>query len=138
MIADLIAKFSGNESFWQLGYYIEIAGLVSGLLAAIPGVIDYYFTVPPKSSAKKRGIKHALINVSHLILFFIALMIRKNEEVDLNVVISLEVAGVILIGIAGWLGGTLVYRNQIGVDPRYADAGKWKEVYFDDTKEPIK
>jgi nitrite reductase/ring-hydroxylating ferredoxin subunit len=27
----------------------------------------------------------------------------------------------------GWLGGTLVYRNQIGVDHRYADAGKWYE-----------
>jgi nitrite reductase/ring-hydroxylating ferredoxin subunit len=27
----------------------------------------------------------------------------------------------------GWLGGTLVFRNQIGVDHRYANAGKWKE-----------
>ena len=138
LIADLIATFSGNDSFRQLGYYLEIAGIVTGLLAAIPGVVDYYFTVPPKSSAKKRGLKHALLNVSHLILFFIALMIRRNEDADFSTVIGLEVAGVILIGIAGWLGGTLVYRNQIGVDPRYADAGKWKEAYFDDTKEPIK
>lgn len=138
LIADLIAKFSDNESFRQFGYYLEIVGIVSGLLAAIPGVIDYYFTVPPKSSAKKRGIKHALLNVSHLFLFFIALMIRRNEDADFNIVIVLEVTGVIIIGIAGWLGGTLVYRNQIGVDPRYADAGKWKEAYFDDTKEPIK
>ncbi len=29
--------------------------------------------------------------------------------------------------VAGWMGGTLVYRNQIGVDVRYADAGKWNE-----------
>jgi nitrite reductase/ring-hydroxylating ferredoxin subunit len=50
----------------------------------------------------------------------------------------LEAAGVILIFIAGWLGGTLVYRNQIGVDPRYAEAGKWKEAYFEETKEKIK
>jgi len=28
---------------------------------------------------------------------------------------------------AGFLGGTLVYRNQIGVDHRYANAGKWQE-----------
>jgi nitrite reductase/ring-hydroxylating ferredoxin subunit len=33
--------------------------------------------------------------------------------------------------IAGWMGGTLVHRNQIGVDIRYANAGKWKEVYVD-------
>ena len=31
---------------------------------------------------------------------------------------------------AGWLGGTLVYRNQIGVDHRYAGAGKWNEAYI--------
>jgi nitrite reductase/ring-hydroxylating ferredoxin subunit len=32
--------------------------------------------------------------------------------------------------IAGWMGGTLVHRNQIGVDIRYAGAGKWKEEYI--------
>jgi hypothetical protein len=56
LIAELIAKFSGNESFWQLGYYLEIAGIVSGLLAAIPGVIDYYFTVPPKVLQRKEEL----------------------------------------------------------------------------------
>jgi nitrite reductase/ring-hydroxylating ferredoxin subunit len=39
----------------------------------------------------------------------------------------LELAGFAMISVAGWLGGTLVIRNQIGVDHRYADAGKWKE-----------
>jgi nitrite reductase/ring-hydroxylating ferredoxin subunit len=33
--------------------------------------------------------------------------------------------------IAGWMGGTLVHRNQIGVDVRYANAGKWNEESFD-------
>ena len=39
----------------------------------------------------------------------------------------LEAAGVGLVTWGGWLGGTLVYRNQIGVDHRYANAGKWIE-----------
>src|SRR6185437_1320443 len=29
--------------------------------------------------------------------------------------------------VSGWLGGTLSYRNQIGVDHRYANAGKFRE-----------
>jgi hypothetical protein len=33
---------------------MEIAGVISGLIAAVPGTIDYFFTVPPKSSARKR------------------------------------------------------------------------------------
>lgn len=137
-VSDLIGEITDNNVFWQTGYYLVIAGIVMGLIAAIPGLIDYLFTVPPKSSAKKRGLKHALVNVSHLVLFFIAFLIRRNENPDTTLILILEAVGVILIFIAGWLGGTLVYRNQIGVDPRYAEAGKWREEYFDDTKEKIK
>lgn len=137
-ISDLMGKFSENNSFWQTGYYLEIAGIVMGLVAAVPGLIDFLFTVPPKSSAKKRGLKHALINVSHLVLFFIAFMIRRNEAANMNVVLILEAIGVVLISIAGYLGGTLVYRNQIGVDPRYAEAGKWKEEYYGAGNQKIK
>ena len=40
----------------------------------------------------------------------------------------MEAAGLGLMTYGGWMGGTLVYRNQIGVDHRYARAGKWKEA----------
>jgi nitrite reductase/ring-hydroxylating ferredoxin subunit len=39
----------------------------------------------------------------------------------------LSAVGVVVLGISGWLGGTLVYRNQIAVDHRYANAGKFRE-----------
>jgi nitrite reductase/ring-hydroxylating ferredoxin subunit len=32
-----------------------------------------------------------------------------------------------LLTVAGYMGGTLVTRNQISVDHRYARAGRWKE-----------
>jgi uncharacterized membrane protein/nitrite reductase/ring-hydroxylating ferredoxin subunit len=137
-VFDFIGKFSENKSLWQTGYYLEIAGIVMGLIAAVPGLIDYLFTVPPKSSAKARGLKHALVNVFHLLLFFIAFMIRRNEDANMNLVLIIEAVGVVLIFIAGWLGGTLVYRNQIGVDPRYARAGKWREEYYESGNEKIK
>ena len=35
-------------------------------------------------------------------------------------------AGALTFG--GWLGGTLVNRNFISVEHRYANAGKWKEI----------
>jgi nitrite reductase/ring-hydroxylating ferredoxin subunit len=46
-------------------------------------------------------------------------------------VLGAEGLGIILLSIAGWMGGTLVYRNQIGVDHRYANAGKWNESYIE-------
>jgi nitrite reductase/ring-hydroxylating ferredoxin subunit len=43
------------------------------------------------------------------------------------VVLALELAALGLLAAGGWMGGVLVSRNQISVDHRYADAGKWKE-----------
>ena len=53
------------------------------------------------------------------------------------ILIALEGAGWILLLFAGWMGGTLVYRNQIGVGPRYAEAGKWTEEYFSESEGEI-
>lgn len=124
---DVYSLVQGNVSWWVAGRYLEIAGIIAGLITAIPGAIDYLMTLPPNSSAKKRGTKHGLINVSMVIVFAIALSLRNNENVPAYTAVVLEGIGVILIGIAGWMGGTLVYRNQIGVYNRYANSGKWNE-----------
>jgi hypothetical protein len=41
----------------------------TALAAAVPGVIDYLFSVPPKSSARTRATDHMIANVSALALF---------------------------------------------------------------------
>ena len=129
LLFDILAKTYSPE-FLFTAYNLEIAALISAGLAAIPGLIDYLYTVPPKSTAKKRGTKHALTNISVIIFYAAALIYRTDNEVpNIIILIALEGAGWILLLFAGWMGGTLVYRNQIGVDPRYADAGKWNEVY---------
>ena len=67
-----------------------------------------------------------------MLLLFIGAFFFRGYEISLTI-IAIEAFGVILMSIAGWMGGTLVHRNQIGVDPRYANAGKWKESYFNQT-----
>lgn len=129
LLFDILAKTYSPE-FLFTAYNLEIAALIAAGIAAIPGLIDLVYTVPPNSTAKKRGIKHALTNVAVILFFVAALIYRADNEVpNLIILIALEGTGWILLLIAGWMGGTLVYRNQIGVDPRYADAGKWKEEY---------
>lgn len=126
---DVLGLVYSRDDFYSTAMYLEIAGISFALLAAIPGIIDYIFVVPPKSSGKKRAAKHGLINITMVIIFSVALFLRQKEGTSILVIIFLEAAGIILLSIAGWLGGTLVYRNQIGVDIRYADAGKWKEEH---------
>jgi uncharacterized membrane protein/nitrite reductase/ring-hydroxylating ferredoxin subunit len=134
---DLAGVARDNLTFTKTAFNLEIAGILFALLAAIPGIIDFVFVVPPKSSGKKRAAKHGLINVTVVIIFAIAWFYRQGDNAKSPVFIGLEILGSGLLVLAGWMGGTLVYRNQIGVDPRYAGAGKWKEEYIDKEDEAI-
>jgi nitrite reductase/ring-hydroxylating ferredoxin subunit/uncharacterized membrane protein len=131
LIFHLLGWSMNNSDFLKTAYYLNIAGILFALLAAIPGFIDFLYTVPPKSSGKKRAAKHGITNVIMLVCFIIAFFYRRDETANHFFLVLLEIIGVSLMIIAGWMGGTLVYRNQIGVDIRYANAGKWTETSVD-------
>jgi len=124
MLSDSVVLRSG---FSVTAYYMSIAGMIGAVAAAVAGFIDYLYTVPPESSAKGRATKHGLLNTTTLILFFIAWLLKRGDNSSYYLITGLELVGFVIMCYSGWLGGTLVYRNQIGVDPRYAFAGKWKE-----------
>lgn len=131
LLFDIWGEAASNPELHRVAWYLDIAGVCFALIAAIPGIIDYIYTVPPKSSGKKRAAQHGIINVTNVLLFLFVWFYRQNENASPVLVIVLEAIGFILLSIAGWLGGTLVYRNLIGVDMRYAGAGKWKELSID-------
>lgn len=133
-IFDAIGLFGNKPDLIQVGMYLNLAAIIGAVLAAIPGIIDFIYTVPPASSAKKRAGKHGLINSLVLVNFIIVYILR--DEFKLFHLL-LELAGLVLTLFAGWMGGTLVYRNQIGVDIRYADAGKWNETYIKPDQKPV-
>lgn len=137
LLFDAIGYLADKPSLWQTGYYLQIAGVGFALLAAVPGIVDYIYTVPPKSSAKKRASIHGLLNVSNVVLHLGIWFYRRGDGAMPEWVLLFEVLGMVLLMIAGWMGGTLVYRNQIGVDQRYANAGKWNEAYLDEKESPL-
>jgi uncharacterized membrane protein/nitrite reductase/ring-hydroxylating ferredoxin subunit len=137
-IFDLIGVAADRGEFTTAAFYMAIAGCVGALFAAVAGALDWYSVVPPNSSGKKRGITHGLLNTTVLVLFIVALTRRGNASAAPdNVTLLIEVIAVAILGYSGWLGGTLVYRNQIGVDHRYANAGKWKERTLDSFDRPV-
>ncbi len=129
-VFDILFIITLNQAFHAVGYYLGIAGCIMAVAAAIPGAIDYFATVPPNSSGKKRAATHGLLNTLILILFFVAWLLKTGSESADWLILILEAIGFILLFFTGWMGATLVYRNQIGVNPRYANAGKWKEEYI--------
>ena len=120
-----------NQDLITVSRHLVPAGIAAGLIAAVPGVIDYLQRVPPYSSGRSRAAKHGLLNVSALALFAGGWMLGRRRG---SVVAPLlfQGMGTAALSVAGWMGGTLVYRNQIGVDHRYAGAGKWQEAVRDD------
>jgi nitrite reductase/ring-hydroxylating ferredoxin subunit len=68
------------------------------------------------------------VNLTTLVLFAIAWWIRGSADAQPGIpVIVFEAIGLVTLSFGGWLGGTLVNRNFIGPEHRYAGAGKWKE-----------
>lgn len=126
---DAAGRLGDWPTVWATGAYLSAAAVASGLVAAVPGLVDYFTIVPPYSSAKRRATFHLVVNVTALTLFAAGWLFRDGDSLRAGAgTLLLESAGVGLIGYGGWLGGTLVYRNQIGVDHRYTHAGKWAEV----------
>ncbi|MCR4340422.1 MAG: Rieske 2Fe-2S domain-containing protein [Gemmatimonadaceae bacterium] len=128
LLFDLAGVWLDRPGLWTTGAYLIVAGVIAGLIAAVPGIIDYRYTVPPNSTGKKRATRHALLNVLALILFTAARWLRGDVDVEPDtLILGIEGLGALALITAGWMGGTLVNRNQVGVDHRYANAGKWQD-----------
>ena len=127
-VFDIAGWLRDMPAWWTTGSHLGVAGIVTALLAAAPGLIDYLYTVPPESSAKTRATRHMLANLGAVTLFALAWWIRGGAATRPDVIVlGLEVLGLGLLGAGGYMGGTLVTRNMISVDHRYAKAGKWRE-----------
>lgn len=120
--------FLDGSALWLIGGWLVAAGVATGLVAAVPGLIDYFFTVPPNSSAKHRATRHGLATFGAVALFAIAWLLRGGPaEPPTTTTLAIQAAGAVLLAVGGWLGGTLVSRNMISVDHRHARAGRWRE-----------
>src|SRR5438093_8355675 len=120
---DAWGRLTGRRGLFRTASDMNTLGLATAMLAAVPGLVDYVFAVPPKSSGKKRATDHMFANLSALSLFALARAgRRRGNHAPPAWSIAAELAGMGLMTVAGWLGGTLVYRNQIAVDHRYANA----------------
>lgn len=130
LLFDILTIANDNPSLQQTAHYLNIGAIATALLAAVPGIIDFIYTVPPNSSGKKRGAKHGILNITIVALFALALYWRGDWAAKSTTILIIEIIGIILLGFAGWMGGTLMTRNYIGIDLRYAESGKWKEEYI--------
>jgi nitrite reductase/ring-hydroxylating ferredoxin subunit/uncharacterized membrane protein len=125
---DIVGFMTNSPAMWTTGAHLSVVGVATGVVAAIPGTIDFIFTVPPDSSGRRRAIKHMSLMIFAMVTFAFTRWIRGDAANPPDILLlALEGTGVLALMIGGWHGGTLVSRNQVSVDHRYANAGKWNE-----------
>ena len=94
---------------------LTYTGIATALVAAVPGIVDYFGTVPPQSSARRSATRHALCNLSGVACFALAAVTRRRDGYASNRGIAMATIGTGLLSIGGWLGGKLVYQERVGV-----------------------
>ena len=116
VLFDCIHLGSGNGLWAQIAYYLIAVGVLGGLLAALFGTIDW-LAIPAGTRAKRIGSLHGAINVAVMALFALSWWLRRADPTKpglLPIVLGIVALG--LAGVAGWLGGELIYRLSVGVD----------------------
>src|SRR6476469_1538948 len=89
LLFDSLRIIKDDIAFGVTGQYLHSAGIIAAVCAAVPGIIDYTYTVPPKSSAKKRAAIHGIVNTSVLVIFCLALYFKHRENFPPLIVIAL-------------------------------------------------
>lgn len=116
LIFDLIGRIAGSPNLHAAAYYMIAAGVISGLVAAVFGFIDF-LSIPSGTRAKRIGRLHGIGNVVVVVLFAASWFLRRdNPGAPETLAIALSVAAAALSGVTGWLGGELVDRLGVGVD----------------------
>jgi uncharacterized membrane protein len=115
VVFDSIHLANGNATMATVAYWMIVAGLVGGFVAAPFGWIDW-FAIPSGTRAKAVGIAHAVTNTIVLGLFIGSWFLRREMPESPTFTASiLSYSGAALAVLGGWLGGELVGRLGVGV-----------------------
>ena len=117
LIFDIIHLATGVGYWSEIAYWMIAAGLIGGLVAAPFGLIDW-LGIPAGSRAKRIGAWHGGGNLIVVLLYAASWWFRRSApQSPMMVAYVLSFAGGLIALVTGWLGGELVDRLAVGVDP---------------------
>ena len=121
LVADLLYLWRGNWHWPLIAFYALLAGCLGAIAAAVFGIIDWLAI--KDREVKKVANWHARLNILALLLFAASWYLRTNRGSEmvnrsLTIPIALSVVGVIVVTISGWLGGELVFKYGVAVNPQ--------------------
>jgi uncharacterized membrane protein len=114
LVCDVVHALSGSAIWQTVATFCVAGGIVGALLAAVPGLIDYFSI--DEAEMRRIANLHLTVNLAAVAIFAINLWLRFRLPVESNVPLGLSVVGVLAIGFGGWLGGEMVYVKGMAVE----------------------
>jgi uncharacterized membrane protein len=105
-----------DDPFWaRASLYLVAAGVITGLVAAVLGLVDFLTIQRVRSVAA--GWLHFLGNLVAVGLSAVSWLLRANnvEGAVMPVGLALSAVVALLLLVTGWLGGELAFRYKVGV-----------------------
>ena len=116
-IFDIIYLATGSARIADAAFWMLSAGIISGLVAAPFGLVDW-LAIPSGTRAKMIGALHGGGNVVALLVFAASWWLRSDiPQAPATVAIAVNLVAFVMALGTGWLGGELVDRLAVGVDP---------------------
>jgi uncharacterized membrane protein len=114
LICDLMRAAGGNSVWQTVAIYCIAGGIVGALVAAVPGLIDYFSV--DEAAMKRIASLLLATNLGAVVIFGIDLWLRFRLPAESYLLLGLSVLGVLAIGFGGWLGGEMVYVKGMAVE----------------------
>lgn len=130
-VGDVAHARTGAEFWYTFSFVCLGAGIVTALVAAIAGFVDY-FRVRMSDAGFRVARVHMILNLTGVALYTVNWFLRRENGALGNsrwpLVFGLEVATLLALSVSGWLGGRLAFEHKVGVvenaDPEATEIGR--------------
>ncbi|MCI0393565.1 MAG: DUF2231 domain-containing protein [Chloroflexi bacterium] len=129
-VFDLLTQFGiGGNPLVRTSFYAIGLGLLVTLLAIPTGLADW-LDIKPGKPARNLGLYHLALNATATVVwatnFFLRLGALEDSAVRPTPFVWLSALGTILLFVAGYLGGRMVYAYGISVARHSKE--KWRRI----------
>jgi uncharacterized membrane protein len=115
LVTDILFWWTGDAHWAEFSFWLILAGWITGMMAILTGLID--FLTIERARSHRAGWFHFLLTDLAIFLSTFNVISRLNDRQDSLLFTGLGLSAVVavLLLIAGFFGGQLVFRYLVGV-----------------------
>jgi len=126
VFADIVRVTGLGKPVWfEVVSYAIVGGIVGALIAAVPGLVDY-LTI---NDSRVRDLAFAHVIAALFVVGIFGFSLWQRWESDHGYApVAVSAAGLLLLGVVGWLGGEMVFVHGPGMEAAAASRRAQRKV----------